>query len=196
MKRTTWIVALALAAGLALPGGAQAQDREGIGAIIDWINKLSGPTMVGPGVTYYNTVGPVRLRISGGYLFSVASDDVIEPDGSSVTMLAIKPAVEFPIGRSFSVGAGLSLSRFGGDADEGFWHWSIPVYGQAKIRLAGDPDTPTWLLRLGLGAEYFPEFGADDFDPIDTGVSKDGGEFTLIGFLRIEYVLDWRPDGR
>jgi hypothetical protein len=192
MKGRTWILTLALVAGVALPSAAEAQDREGIGAIIDWINKLSGPTMVGPGISWYTMLGDdVRLRVSGSYLTSVASDDVIDPDDAGVNAFSIKPAVEFPIGRRFSVGGGFSLHNFGGDADERFWHWSVPVYGQVRLKLAGTEARPTWLMRFGLGAEYFSEFGPDDFAPITTGVSTDGGEVTLVGFLGFEYVLKW-----
>lgn len=172
------------------PGAVLAQEEESmLDAVIEFINKLSGPTMVGPAASYAHPMGSVRLRFSAGYLFSVASDDVIEPDGSSVTMLSLQPAVEFPVGGPMSIGTGVSMHRFGGDADEGFWHWSIPLYFQGHFRISGTEQEPRMFLRVGMGGEYFPEFGADDFAPITTGVSTDGGELTLTAFAGLSFVV-------
>lgn len=191
MMRLIRLLTLSLVVMVTTPSAVFAQEDESmIDAVIEFINKLSGPTMVGPEASYARPVGSVRLRFSTAYLFSVASDDVVEPDGASVTMLSLKPAIEFPMGDCpMSIGAGVSLHRFGGDADEAVWHWSVPVYFQGHFRVAGTEQEPKVFLRVGMGGEYFPEFGADDFAPLTTGVSTDGGELTLIGFAGLAFVV-------
>ena len=141
------------------PAGAQ-----GWGAILDWIHELSGPRMFGPALSYYSAGEGIRFRGTGAYRFSVASDDRIEPEGS-VTMFSIQPTVEIPItGGPFEVAIGGALHRFGGDADENFWHVSIPAYAQLRFDLG-----PRWRLRTGVGGHYWLKFDEDDFAPVRVG---------------------------
>jgi len=190
MKSVRLILILAVLAAPLLPAQVRAQDeRQGIGAVLDFINKLSGPRMLGPSASYFHTLGSgPRLRISVGYLTAVGSDDVIDPDGSSVQALTLAPVLEVPLGGSpVELAAGVRFHRFSGDLADPFWHWSIPGRLQGRFPLGGAASGLR--LRLAAGVEYFPEFGAADFDPLVVDVKTDGGEFTFVAQVGFDWVL-------
>ncbi|HSM59665.1 MAG TPA: hypothetical protein VK849_02660, partial [Longimicrobiales bacterium] len=179
--------ALVVLACTALPHQARAQEEDGVGGVIDWIIRLSGPGLVGPAISYFHQFeAGVRVRFSLAYRVSENSDDAIEPDGSSINALTLRPDLEVPIRGPLEVGAGVSVNRFGGDIDQGFWHASIPVFLQ--VRAPFDAAGP-WRARAGLGLEYFMEFDAADFDPLTVDVSTSGGEWAPIAFIGVDYVF-------
>ncbi|UCC24615.1 MAG: hypothetical protein JSU98_12880 [Gemmatimonadales bacterium] len=180
MRSFAIVLALLLLPSTWAPPRAQAQD---IGAVIDWIHRLSGPSMLGGAVSVAHPLGSerVRGRLQLAYRVAVASDDRIEPDGASVTMFTIRPGVEIPLFWYLELNSGIAFNRFGGDADEGFWKASFPVLAQLRIPLGEG----RWMLRAGAGLEYFPKFSEGDFDPIDVSVKTEEGEFAgafMIGF--------------
>ena len=74
--------ALVILTTLGVPRGLQAQ--EGWGGILDFINRLSGPRMVGVAGSYFHPVSETaRFRISAAFLTRVGSDDVVEPDDAA-----------------------------------------------------------------------------------------------------------------
>lgn len=180
---------LLILATLGAPAGLQAQ--EGWGGIIDFINRLSGPQMIGVAGSYFRPVTEhARFRISGAFLTRVGSDDVVEPDDAAVRMISIKPAVEIPFGDTpLELSVGASLHRFFGDADEGFWHGSFPAHLQLRLPLSQARDGTGLHLRAGAGVEYFTEFDAADFAPVVVDWSTDGGKFEFVAFLGFDWVL-------
>lgn len=187
----TWWMSFALLTLSAPPLHAQ----EGIGAILDWINKLSGPRFVGAGATFYAPVygeeqtdraydGSIRYRLSLAYHVSYDSDEAVDPDGSSIRMLTIRNSVEFPV-RYLPVdfAVGLSLHRFSGDADP-FWHWSVPLRAQYRVRLS-----PTAHLRFGPTLDVFPGFDTDDFQPLTVDVSRDRAEAAFGFVVGVDFIV-------
>lgn len=182
--------ALAILVTLATPTGVRAQEEGGWGAILDFINRLSGPRMVGVAGSYFHPVSDhARIRLSAAFLNRVGSDDVVEPDDAAVRMFSIKPALEIPLVAPLELSLGASLHRFFGDADEGFWHGSFPVHLQLRLPLSGAREGTGLHLRAGAGAEYFLAFDPDDFAPVAVDWSTDGGQFEFVAYLG----LDWVP---
>jgi len=167
--------------------GAQplAASGDGWGAFLDWLNELSGPEMLGWGVTGWFSPGEsnrVHVRSSASWLTSGTDSKAVTPAGSKVTMWSFRPAVEFAVAGPLALGGGVSIDRFGGDADS-FMHLSYPVYAQLRFRVIKQ-------LHASLmgGVQYFPAFDADDFAPIDAGVSTDGGETPFWVRLGLEII--------
>jgi len=154
-----------------------AESESGLGAFLDWLNKLSGPRFVGAGVTaYYQFPGDaeIRLRLTGVYRTSVSESGEVTPADANLTMITVQPAVEFPVQQiPLDFGVGLALHRFGGDA-EGFWHYSVPIYAQFRPRHARRV-TPI----LGIGVHLFPKFEQSDFAPLAVTVSRQDSEAVL-----------------
>jgi hypothetical protein len=182
MRKLVLTFALLMFSVPCTPTPAEAQ----MGAIIDWIHRLSGPPMVGPAVS---GAVPLNDRIRGSmqvaYRFSRDTDGAIEPEGSSVTMLTIRPGVEISLWSVVELNTGVSLNQFGGDINEKFWQASFPLLLQFRV----PGSSGRWALRAGFGWEYFPEFGADDFAPLDVNVSMDGGEFAPVSFLGFDWTV-------
>ncbi|MDT8341984.1 MAG: hypothetical protein RQ751_10770 [Longimicrobiales bacterium] len=181
--------ALVILSILGSPTAVRAQEGSGWGAILDFINRLSGPRMVGVAGSYFHPVSEhARFRISAAFLNRVGSDDVVEPDDGAVRMFSIKPAVEIPLRDPLELSLGASLHRFFGDADEAFWHGSFPAHLQLRLPLSGARDGPGLFLRAGAGVEYFLEFDPDDFAPLTVGRSRDGGEFEFVAYLGFDWI--------
>lgn len=170
-------------AGLVPAQPVQAQDDGGMGALLDWINKMSGPRMVGPAVTGWIALGEgFALRGSVAARWSSTTDEAITPSGNRVSMVSLQPSVEYRMNETVGFGAGLALHRFGGDVD-GFWHPSFPLYAHVRVPTEGR-------LRpvVSVGAQVFPEFDAEDFAPLTVDVSRDGPEASLWVSAGVEYV--------
>ncbi|MEJ2541849.1 MAG: hypothetical protein P8188_18095, partial [Gemmatimonadota bacterium] len=90
MKRILKYLAVALLLPLAAPSSAAAQSS--VGGLLDWVHKLSGPQFIGPTLSYAVGGQGARFRISGSYRWSFSSEDAIDPDDGSITMLSIEPA--------------------------------------------------------------------------------------------------------
>jgi len=183
MRRFTFCTLVMVLVSLVGAQSLEAQDRKGMGAFLDWFHRLSGPRMVGPAVTGWHSLGEVpQLRMSVGRLWSVKADSPLPAD-KSINMWSFRPAIEFRLADPLAVGGGVSINRFDGDFDESFTHLSYPVYAQLRF--------PTGARFQGVisgGGQYFPEFDASAFDPIETGVSKDGGELTFWFGVGFEFV--------
>lgn len=174
MKR---LIRSILLVGLVVVGGAERLPAQDLGAILDWLHKLSGPRFVGAGLT--GSVAPagdsgIRLRLTGVYRTSISESGEVTPDDANITMLSLQPAVEFPVlGIPIDFGVGVALHRFGGDA-EGFWHYSVPVYVQFRPR-----NTRRVAPLLGVGVHVFPRFEPSDFAPLVVTVSRQDAEAVL-----------------
>jgi hypothetical protein len=177
-------VALALLCGPQVTLGQEDEDGGGLGGFLDWIHKLSGPSMLGPAGSWYWEGETVRFRIAGAYLVPVASDDKID-DGHTLNMLSLRPLLEVPVWGPLEVGAGLDVHRFGGKGHSPVVGLSIPLYGQLRFAVGS---REKWYPRIGLGARYFPSFEAGDFNQ-GVHVKTDGGEVTFAVMLGLDYVL-------
>ena len=192
MRRIAWCCVIAVALGWAMPQPVQAQDRDGWGAFLDWLNKLSGPRMVGPAVSgFVSASEDVDVRLTLARRWATDADETISaPPSSSVTdptltMWAIRPAVEYRLHDYLSVGGGFEIQRFGGDV-EAFTHWSVPVYAHARMPLLDGVR-----LAVSLGGQYFPAFDLADFLPMTVDVKTDGGEMVVPWFSAgLEIVRD------
>ena len=175
---------------LATPRPAEAQ----IGAILDWIHRLSGPPFVGGAVTLStrsaNDPGGSaerdwRVRGTFAYRTSYDTDATVTPAGSSLTMYTFQGAFEHRIANSpFEFGVGFGTHRFGGDADS-FPQYSINPYVQAVWYFSSRVG-----LRAGGGAHMFGEFGTSDFSPLTVAVPRDVREWVPTAFIGLEY--SWR----
>lgn len=183
MKRLIQIVWLAGLGLVCVTGKLSAQ----VGAILDWLHKLSGPGFVGLGLTgAYETKGQaqIRLRLTGVFRTSVSESGEVTPPDANITMLTFQPAVEFPLQQiPFDFGVGIALHYFGGDADE-FWHYSVPIYAQFRPR-----NQNRVIPVVGLGIQVFPKFDATDFAPLTVNVSRDDAEAVLQLFMGIHIRL-------
>lgn len=166
---------------------AHGQEGGGIGGLLDWINKMSGPRMVGPAVTGWFAVGEdFALRGSVAARWSSTTDDAVTfpPTfpASRIRMISLQPSLEYRLHETARLGAGLAFHRFG-DGVDGFWHPSFPLYAQVRVPTEGR-------LRpvVSVGAQIFPEFDAEDFAPLTVDVSRDGPEASLWVSAGVEYV--------
>lgn len=182
MKRLMHCSVVIALIGLAGAQPLQAQDG-GVGGFLDWINKMSGPRMIGPAVSGWFGVGEVvRIRGSVSRRSSSTSSAAVMPPGSQISMWSFQPTIEARISAPLVVGGGIAIHNFGGDADS-FTKTSFPLYVQARF--------PTGSSIQGvatLGTHAFPEFATADFAPLTVDVSRDGAEFVLWFTLGVEYV--------
>ena len=195
------VMALLFVAG---PQHVAAQNGGGFGAVMDWIQRLSGPEFRGGALSIFTPdIGSrgtprdgeessriFRLRLNGAYHHSADSDDVIDPDGSAITMLTIQPMLEIPIwpvrpqSWYFELGIGYAWHRFAGEVDP-FWNESIPLKVQFVREL--------WNLenrldvRIGVGGHYWMKFDDSDFAPLVVTLERNKREFTAAAFV----ALDW-----
>ena len=183
--------------------GPQEAAAQGWGGFWNYMNKLSGPRVTGPGVHFYTgdietphgsglvetqqaaAAGPrtlpFRIRFSGGIQKSISSDDVIDPDGSTIYLASFRPAIEFVLPKNFELGVGYSLHWFFGDVDT-FWNSSIPVYAQWRKELG----TSRLYLTPGFRLEFWSQWDASDFLPLVVDVERDSREVTWGVFLGID----------
>jgi hypothetical protein len=177
--------------GLMVVGGTERLRAQDLGAILDWLHKLSGPRFVGAGLT--GSVAPagesgIRLRLTGVYRTSISESGEVTPADANITMISVQPAVEFPVSEiDVDFGVGFALHRFGGDAD-GFWHYSVPVYMQYRPR-------KDWRVvpLLGIGVHVFPKFDQADFAPLNVTVSRQDAEAVLQIFAGVSIRPTIRP---
>ena len=180
MKKLT-VLSLFVATGiLCLPRAGAGQDG---GGFLDWIHRLSGPGMIGPGASLYWQGETFRVRLAGTYLIPLC-DDKIDPD-HTFNMLSLRPSVEVPLWGPFEISAGADLHRFGGDGHDAVVKLSVPVYGQLRVPLGARGN---WFLRAALGGRYFPSFDTNDFDGAISGLKADGGEVSFGGMLGFDFV--------
>ena len=174
MKRFVFCSMVAVMVCLANAQPVVGQDEDGGGGLIDWIHRLSGPSVLGPAASYYWGWETIRLRINGSARFPVGFKNSTM-DGHSLNMLSLQPTLEVPIRGPLEFGVGIAGHRLGGDHDA-VYHLSIPVFGQLRFPI---DRAEKWILRIGLGGHYFPSFDDEDFDGGEVTVETDGGEFTF-----------------
>ncbi len=175
------ILTRAILALASIPLASSPADAQ-ISAVIDWINRLSGPQFVGPNLSYAAGNDRVRARGALAYRWSVASDDAIAP-GGTITMFSVSPTVEFRVLEQLDLGLGVAAHHYGGDVD-GFWHWSVPFYAQGVFPASDRVD-----IRFGGGANWFFKFKDSDFLPLTVTAPRDGGELVPMIFAGVELDL-------
>jgi len=165
-----------------------AQPAAAQGGAIDWIHRLSGPSMLGPALSYHSELieDGLRFRITAAYRVPVGSFDKIKLT-HSLNMVSLQPGIEIPIREPYEINAGLAFHRFGGSGHDPVYHWSIPVYGQIRV------PTKNMTFRFGLGGHYFPRFDEEDFHGEGetvpgVQVKMDGGEFSFGLILGIDWA--------
>lgn len=167
-----WHHALFLSA-LMLGFGAQNADAQ-IGAILDWVIRLSGPGVARVGLQYVAPLGggeyAPEVSFAGTYGFKVADGD--GPDGdASLAMWSAQgtlgqPVKVFSSGVAIIASGGVAIHAFSGDDFDSFTAFSIPL--QAIVRI---PAGNSLSFRLGGGVNVF-RFSDDAFDPLDIGVDQ------------------------
>jgi hypothetical protein len=183
LKKHLFCSMVAVMVCLASAQPVEGQDKRGGGGLIDWIHRLSGPSMLGPTGSYYWEWETIRLRINVSGRLPVGFKDSTIDDEHSVNMVSLQPTLEIPICGPFEVGAGVALNRFGGKNHDAVYDLSIPVFGQLRFPVDA---AENWFLRIGLGGHYFPSFDEEDFGGGVT-VKTDGGEITLGAILGLDY---------
>jgi hypothetical protein len=185
MKKLFFSAALMTIIGLA---GAQSVEAQGggLGAILDYIHRLSGPRMVGPAATGWVSLGEVpRLRLSVARRWSWHYEGAVLPEGRSVRMWSFQPALEARIKGPLFAGGGVAVHSFDGDFAERFTHVSYPVYAQLRF-----PARAGVQAVVSGGYHIFPAFPEDAFGDLETGVSKTAREGSLwfgVGFEVLWY---------
>ncbi len=199
MNRIIRIAWLCLAISVTNVQGVEAQG--GIGPILDWINKLSGPQFGGVGAQIYFPLfggpplapagapaalnipvshGPLRLRLTGSYRWS------LDVTGSTINMVTGEAKLEYPFvfGKvELAPVAGIALHRFSGDVNS-FGHYSFPLQGQLRF-----PVGSSVLVRTGLGFHLFPKFETTDFAPLTVDVSRTRAEWVFGVFLGLDFEI-------
>lgn len=183
MKKFVRCSLLMVIVGLAGGQPVAAQDG-GFGSFLDWINKLSGPRMVGlAGTGWLKVSDDFRVRGSIARRRSSDTDAAVTPRGNQITMWSFQPSLEYQILAPLAVGAGFAVHRFSGDADT-FTHLSFPVYAQSRLPLGGR------LHAVALvGTQIFSAFDATDFAPLAVTVSRNSTEFVLWASIGLEVVF-------
>jgi hypothetical protein len=181
---------LSVATFLCLTGVGRAEAQ--LGPILDWIHKLSGPGVLQGGLTYAAPLSPLdkvavpRLRFSlmGGSAID-KSEEVAAP-GGSILLVTGQVMLEVDLaGGLVAPGLGVSGHVFFGDVDT-FFKASFP------LRVTFRPLKNTLVLKGLLVApslHFFPEWGADDFQPLTVNVSRDGNDWTLGLLLGYEFTI-------
>jgi hypothetical protein len=161
----------------------QAQE-DGPGGILDWIHKLSGPSMIGPaGSWHYTFESGTRIRGGAAYRFPLASGETMT-EGYSLHQFSLQPEIEIPLSGPLGISAGLGLHWFFGDPEETVFNWSIPVLAQVRFPI---DEEDLWFFRFGMGPMYFGSFDPEDFGD-DVMVDLDGGELTFGVIIGVDYV--------
>jgi hypothetical protein len=187
MKKLLCCTVLMVLLSLAGAQSLEAQ-RKGLGGILDFIGRLSGPRMVGPAATGWMALGEaevLRVRVSAARRWSVHYEGAVLPEDESVDMWSLQPGLELKLADPFAVGAGVAVHRFSGDFADPFIHLSYPVYAQWRFP-TGSPIQAV----LSAGFHYWPAFDEGDFAPLETGVSTVSGEPTRWFGVGFEYVWD------
>lgn len=168
-RRSTLVPSILLALlTLATPVRSEAQ----IGAVLEWINSLSGPGLlrVGPQVALVEVDD--RNRIDLAALFAAHVDDRDNPDtdAADIEAFGVQAVLESTlIGDGSPVELrsrlGLEIHRFTGNF-ESFWTPAFPAIVSLHVPV------DDWSFHVGTGFNVF-WFPDDAFEPFDTGVQRD-----------------------
>jgi hypothetical protein len=168
------------------PLGAAAQERSGVGAIVDFIYKLSGPQFLGAGLTGYwrPSDTPLQARLSAIRRSSIREEGEVVPDDANITMTTLQLGLEYLVPRvPVNFAGAVAYHRFGGDADA-FWHPSFPFEVAARIPPIGG----RVVIRPAIGYHIFTAFDDSDFEPLVVSVSRDETEYVRYFSLTIEVI--------
>jgi hypothetical protein len=173
------------------------------GPILDWIQKLSGPsfTRVGGTLAYAKQRTDKRGRMYAGLQprvtvltsASVDNRNTVTPDNAEISMKTVQltftlPLPEFhPLERT-RVGVGWAHHWFETELNgvEGeFEHNSFPLFLSQPFRLGRRIS-----IDLGAGVQVFPAFNTGDFAPATVDVDYNDAEFPLYAFLSLE-IRPW-----
>lgn len=156
-----------------LAGGAQGTSAQ-VGAILDWISRLSGPGIVRGGVEWAIPVtADEAVSITPAVMVGGKVRDGDGPDGdASLTMYSGQLTADVVLaGRAgptaFLVSAGVAGHRFTGSDFDNFNAFSVPAFVMLRQSLGARGHQ----IRLGVGMNVF-RFGDTAFDPIDVGVEQ------------------------
>jgi hypothetical protein len=180
--RSILLLALLL---VGFPGRLWAQEG-GIGGIMDFIQRLSGPKFIGGGLTVKVPLGwqNLSLRLNAVHRQSFdESGEVVQGDDVVIKMWSAQPMLEVDLpGLPLAVAAGAGIHHFEGDVDP-FTHYSVVTHLRVSLFDVG-PFRP----NLGAGVHLFPSFDAADFQPLDVNVARDGWEAVGLFFVGIDLV--------
>lgn len=160
--------------------------RRGIGGILDWINKLSGPSFVGAGATISSRFGTLESRRNDGvqlaviYRHSVSETGEVTPASADIIMWTARGTLELTVFKlpygTVDFGFGPSIHRFAGADFDDFTHFSLPLQLTVRPWSLSGRDYLWNGFGVGLGLNIFPKFDATDFAPLVVGVSRDKTE--------------------
>lgn len=186
MKRRSLVPLALVLLALSIPTASEAQ----VGAVIDWINKLSGPGLirVGPEVTL-DLFDDESNRVALAPLFAVHVDDHDNPETeqADIGAFSVQGTLDsklLDLGDSAELRSrfGFEVHRFWGEFDS-FWAPSFPFLVALRVP-AND-----LAFRLGTGFNVF-SFPDDAFAPFDVGVETDGFDAGWTVQLGVEYDLN------
>jgi hypothetical protein len=177
MNRCAWLLLLVSVAGV------QRAEAQGLGPLIDWIGKLSGPQFVQAGafVSFRLEEGKNhRVRLAAMYGTSFDED---VPGGIDIRIFTFQPTVEAAIaGSDFEFVFGAAYHSFSGDIPS-FSHLSFPLELQWRPQISR-----SLFFRIAAGARVFPAFGEDDF-PNPIHVSTDQADIVPAASIGLEIDL-------
>lgn len=177
MNRCAWLLLLISLAGV------QRAEAQGLGPLIDWIGKLSGPqfSQAGAFVSFRLEEGK-NHRVRLAFMYGTSFDEDV-PGGTDIRIFTVQPTVEAAIaGSAFEFVFGAAYHNFAGDIDS-FDHLSFPVQLQWRPQIS-----PSLFFRLAAGVRVFPVFEEDDFpDPIH--VSTDQADIAPAASIGLEIDL-------
>jgi hypothetical protein len=185
------IGSLFLATLLCLTGVGRAEAQ--LGAILDWIYKLSGPGVLqlgGTGAFPLPTEneeraapGAFRVRLSAMIGTTIDKSEEVAPPGGDIFLLTGQGLLEYNFsGGAWSIGAGAGVHWFFGDVDAFF----KPYFTLPRLMWRPFRRRQGWErgLTFGASAYHYLKWDAEDFQPLEVDVSRDGGEWTW-GLLAI-----------
>lgn len=150
------------------------------GAVLDWINKLSGPGFVRVGAHYAFGDGlagtDTRIRLTGLAGWKVSAEEGSDAEDRSMQMYSLQATLETPLlggsRRSAQLLGVLGVAGhvFAGDDFDSFTNFSFPAQVVLRIPFGGSA-----ALRLGTGFNVF-WFPDDAFEPLVVDVDTESFE--------------------
>jgi hypothetical protein len=169
MQRRAILSALVVLLALDAPEEAQGQ----WGAVLDWINGLSGPRVgrIGPEWALAPIDERNRVNLSALYGFHVGDRGNPDSEAADISTFSFQSTLESTLigeggAAELMSRIGFEVHRFSGEFDS-FWAPSFPVL--VALRMPID----RWAIELGTGFNIF-KFPEDAFSPFDVGVAREG----------------------
>jgi len=162
--------------------GTASAEGPGIGDVIDIIIKLSGPTFVGPRLSFFYELGSEsepgpRIRVAAAQRWAVRKEGKVNPASTSITMQTLQVGIELPTANlPFYVAPAFALHHFTSEAFDNFWTWSIPLTLQLRATNGWRAGKLLFIPLISGAIHYFPAFDEADFSPVDVTVSREAPE--------------------